>query len=197
MLVRQLGDQLYTFDVVKDPKALPADSAIICLAGGKHRIESALKLFAEGVGSHLLIVGAGRRATPATVIRSHGAELSFSPERFARIQVETESRNTIENAFAVREFLHAHPEIRNVVLVTSGYHMRRARFMITHQVQPRVTILPLAATSAAADVIDRGNWWHSWLGINLTMREYAKFLLAAFVLPKVGDAPEGEASPAP
>ncbi|MGZ3711362.1 MAG: YdcF family protein, partial [Bdellovibrionota bacterium] len=156
------------------------------LAGGKFRIEAALSLFEAGIGDELFIIGAGKKATPYSLTRVNTPELlhKIPEDRFARIQVETESRNTIENAFAVKKLLLQKPDVKNVILITSSYHMRRAQFILENQIPSGVRVIPFTSPNEA---IERSNWWHTWLGIQLTVREYMKFLLASFVLPKIGD----------
>lgn len=44
----------------------------------------------------------------------------------ADILLEDKSRNTFENAQLTRQVLRQHPELKSFVLVTSGFHMRRA-----------------------------------------------------------------------
>ena len=183
--IRFLGDNLYDYPTAADADSLPKDSAILCLAGGKFRIEAAFSLYARGIGDSLVIIGAGKKATPQSLARLHAPDVQISAERFAKIQVETESRNTIENAFAVKKFLRENPTVKNVVLITSGYHMRRAQFMIESQLSSNA--LKIFAFTPPAEGIGLTNWWHSWLGIQLTTREYVKFLLASFLLPKIGD----------
>jgi uncharacterized SAM-binding protein YcdF (DUF218 family) len=184
--IRLLGDKLYDFPVNPGPLEIPKNSAIVVLAGGKFRIEAALSLYEAGIGDELFIIGAGKKATPYSLTRVNSPELlhKIPEDRFAQIQVETESRNTIENAFAVKKLLAQKPEVKNIILITSSYHMRRSQFIFENQIPASVKILPFTSPSEA---IERSNWWHSWLGIQLTVREYTKFILASFVLPKIGD----------
>lgn len=183
--VRLLGDRLYQYPLNPNLTELPKDATIICLAGGKFRVEAAYSLYANGVGEQLLVVGAGKKSTPQLLGRAHadGAAQSISQERFGRIQVETESRNTIENAFAVARFLEQNPQVKNIVLVTSGYHMRRAQMMIQTQVHREIRLIPYTPPS---DALNQGNWWHTWLGIEVTTVEYVKFLLASLLIPRLG-----------
>lgn len=183
--IRLLGDLLYYYPANPDLKNLPKDAAIICLAGGKFRVEAAYSLYAEGVGRQLLIVGAGKKSTPQLLGRAHadGAAKAISEDRFSRIQVETESRNTIENAFAVARFLEQNPNVNEIVLVTSGYHMRRALMMIESQVHRPVKLIPY---TPPADSLHQKNWWHTWLGIEVTTVEYVKFVLASLLIPRLG-----------
>ncbi len=183
--VRYAGDHLYDYPVNPDPAALPKNSVVICLAGGKQRIEAAFSLFADGVGESLYIVGAGKNANPAALSRMQAEKVAqkISWDRFDKILVETESRNTMENAFVVKRFLEQHPGTKTIVLVTSSYHMRRARFMIAHQIPLDVNIIPYAP---AGTEFERATWWQSWNGISVTTVEYFKFLLASFLVPRLG-----------
>jgi uncharacterized SAM-binding protein YcdF (DUF218 family) len=185
VLIRVLGDRLYQYPVNPDLKDLPRDAANVCLAGGKFRVEAAYSLYANGVGDRMMIVGAGKKSTPQLLGRAHadGATQSISQERFSRIQVETESRNTIENAFAVARFMEQNPQVKTIVLVTSGYHMRRAQMMIQTQVHREIKLIPYTPPS---DALNQGNWWHTWLGIEVTTVEYVKFLLASLLIPRLG-----------
>ena len=183
--IRIYGDNLYEYPADPDPLTLPKNSLIVCLAGGKHRIETAFSLFADGVGEHLFIVGAGKRATAAALSRIQAAKVAqkISWDRFDKIQVESDSRNTIENAFVVKKFLDQNPNVKNIVLVTSTYHMRRAMFMIAQQISANVNIIPYTPLNAE---IAQDNWWQSWLGISVTTEEYFKYLMARFLIPKLG-----------
>jgi uncharacterized SAM-binding protein YcdF (DUF218 family) len=180
--IRLLGDHLYEFPGNPDLKALPEKTVVICLAGGKFRVEAAYSLFAQGVGEQLLIIGAGKKSTAAGLGKAHAEAVleKISAARFAKIQVETESQNTIENAFAVSRFLQQNPEVSAIMLITSGYHMRRAQMMIENQAGRSVTILPYTPPSEA---IGPGNWWHTWLGIQVTTVEYFKLVLTTLLLP--------------
>lgn len=182
--IRLLGDQLYHYPANPDTAAISNESVIICLAGGKFRVEAAYSLFSKGVGQQMVIVGAGKKSTVSGLAKAHasGALTNIPADRFSRIQVETESRNTIENAFAVSRFLQQNPEVKTVVLVTSGYHMRRAQLMIENQVHGSVSIVPFTPQTEA---IGRDNWWHTWLGIEVTVVEYFKLLLTSLLLPQL------------
>lgn len=183
--IRLLGDNLYNYPANSDPASIPKDAVVICLAGGKQRIESAFSLYADGVGQRLYIVGAGKNASAAALSRMQASQVAqkISWDRFDKIQVETESRNTMENAFVVKRFLEQNPQVKNVVLVTSSYHMRRALFMIALQIRADVKIIPHAPANLE---FERNKWWQSWNGITVTIVEYAKYLLASFLIPRLG-----------
>jgi uncharacterized SAM-binding protein YcdF (DUF218 family) len=180
--IRLIGDNLYDYPENPALPQISKETVIVCLAGGKHRIEAAYALFADGVGSHLFVVGAGKKATAQGLARLQGAEVAqkIPWDRFDRIEVETESKNTIENAFAVKRYLEQNPQVKSILLITSSYHMRRARMMIAEHISADVNIVPY--TPPAAE-IERGNWWHSWLGISMTVVEYVKLQLAKVLMP--------------
>lgn len=176
------GGNLYNFPANPDPLTLPKDSVVICLAGGKHRIEAAFSLFADGVGDRLYIIGAGKKATAAALSRIQATRVAqkISWDRFDKIQVESESRNTIENAFVVKRFLNQAPEAKTVVLVTSSYHMRRALFILSLHLPSNIHVIPY---TPLVQEIDRDSWWQSGLGISVTAEEYFKFLMVKMLLP--------------
>jgi uncharacterized SAM-binding protein YcdF (DUF218 family) len=183
--IRVYGDNLYDYPENLAAENLPKDSVIVCLAGGKYRIEAAFSLYANGVGERLFIVGAGRKATKDGLAKLQAVSTAqkIPWDRFDRILVETESRNTIENAYAVRRFLEANPQVKKILLVTSSYHMRRAKFMIAGQLPHDLEIVPYTPPNGE---IGRTNWWHSWLGISITIEEYFKFLMVKLLLPTLG-----------
>jgi uncharacterized SAM-binding protein YcdF (DUF218 family) len=180
--LRFLGDRLY--DYPASPNPLPKDSLVVCLAGGKYRVEAAFNLFARGVGERLLIVGAGKKSNSFNLAKLHAEEAlqKISAARFRQVEVETESRNTIENAFAVSRYLQQNPGPKNIILITSSYHMRRAQVMIENQVGYEVKVIPYPPEN---EILGGKNWWHTWLGIEITTVEYFKFLLASALVPKL------------
>lgn len=183
--IRLLGDRLYHYPPNREPQAIPKDSVIVCLAGGKHRIETAYRLFASGVGEKLWIIGAGKKSTVMGLARAQAIEVAqqIPWDRIDKIQVETESRNTLENAYAVKRLLEQNPGVKSLVLVTSSYHMRRAALMISYNIPPDVGLMPYTPESTD---IELANWWHTWPGISLTTVEYVKLLLVALLLPGLG-----------
>ncbi len=183
--IRIYGDNLYDYQSNPPEDSLKKDASIICLAGGKYRIETAFSLYARGVGDRMYIVGAGKKATKAGLAKLQAVETAqkIPWDRFDRILVETESRNTIENAFAVKRYLEQNPQIKKIILVTSSFHMRRAEFMISSQLPHDVEIIPYTPLNTE---IGRDNWWQTWLGITVTTEEYFKLLMVKLLVPALG-----------
>lgn len=175
---------LYDFPKNPELSRLPDGTAIICLAGGKKRVEAAFQLYGQGVGKRMLIIGAGPKSTLLGLARAHAPEIAarLGGDRLANAAVETDSRNTIENAFAVESFLRKNPDVKAILLVTSAYHMRRAQLLIELQAKRPVTVIPYAPEN---DAIELTNWWRSWVGIEMTILEYFKLVLARVLVPRL------------
>ena len=183
--IRVQGDNLYAYPTNQELKELPSNATIICLAGGRGRIDTAFDLFSRAVGRELVIIGVGPKTSLYQLIQasSHPSAAKISAERLAKITLEKESRNTIENAYAVDRYLKTNPQVKEIVLITSSYHMRRSLYIFESLLGSSVRIIPYTPEKES---IDPKGWWGSWIGIQVTVVEYAKYLFARFVIPKLG-----------
>lgn len=182
LLGRIAGDSLYDIPPTKLEK-LGSGTLIVCLAGGKGRVQAALSMYAEGKGLALFVAGAGPRTSREALIREHLtneiAEKLLDSRR-QNIVVETQSRNTIENAYAVSRFLRVNPEITDIILITSAYHMRRSQLIFETAIGRSVGIHPVAAKESTYSL---ETWSESLLGITLTLEESFKLWLARLFIP--------------
>ena len=183
--IRLLGTFLYDYPPAPAKDQIPKDSLIVCLAGGRGRVHAALDLFSEGVGAELFIVGAGPHTNVQTILKNILAAPDapkISVARMQKVLLEKDSRNTIENAYAVENFLRQNPQVHDVVLITSSYHMRRSLLILQSLLRKEVHVVPY---SPPKEPIDAANWWQSFLGIEVTVVEYSKFLLAKILIPNL------------
>jgi uncharacterized SAM-binding protein YcdF (DUF218 family) len=105
------------------------------------RIVTAARL-QKRLGLPVLISGGrsfGGRAPEAPVVRRVLADLGVPAER---IVVEERSRDTFENAAFTRRILDRYG-VRRAILVTSAFHMRRARFLFERE---GITVVPFPAS---------------------------------------------------
>lgn len=108
-------------DATTEPPAAGAD-AIFVLTGDENRIAEGFRAWREGKGRFLYILGAGRDARLEQVLPG----LPDVPLRDReRVRLEGWSRNTFENAISAKSFVMVNG-YRNVILVTSDYHVPRA-----------------------------------------------------------------------
>ncbi len=104
------------------PPAGAAD-AIFVLTGGENRIAEGYRAWREGKGRYLFILGAGRDARLEQILPGRPV---LGPGDLERVRLEGWSRNTFENAISAKSFVMMHG-YRSVILVTSDYHVPRAR----------------------------------------------------------------------
>ncbi len=102
----------------------------IYIARGADRVLHTLLLWRRGRCREILIAGGSGALRPTAGVASEAAELRgllrMSGVPDSVIFVEETSRNTRENALNVARLLLRHPHWQRRLLVTSGFHMRRA-----------------------------------------------------------------------
>ena len=121
-------DDLSSCDVSPSGSAPCAEAdAIIAVSGGNTptRAQEAIDLYKSGWAPVIIFSGAAKDTSGpsnAAVMRRQAIESGVSP---SNILAEEYSRTTKENAKLTRDLLDTH-SIDRVILVTSGYHQRRA-----------------------------------------------------------------------
>jgi uncharacterized SAM-binding protein YcdF (DUF218 family) len=113
-----------------------AADAILVLTGGENRIAEGFRAWNEGKGKELFILGAGREATLSSILP---AGMEISPAELLRIHIEGWSQNTLENAFSAKSAVVSRG-YREVILVTSDYHVPRAYLAMRKILPPDVSI---------------------------------------------------------
>lgn len=88
------------------------------------------------------------------------------------------AENTREEAEAIAQFISAHGWKR-ILVVTSNYHTRRARFILA-RVLPAGT--DLRVIPASDSEYDPGNWWRTRAGTKLFFREMGGMVVAMWEL---------------
>jgi uncharacterized SAM-binding protein YcdF (DUF218 family) len=165
--------------VVDDP--LEHSDAIVVLGDDDYsgdRAARAAELYRQGWAP--VVVASGRMLRPYAGIaelEAHDLEADGVPQS-AVVQFAQRAEDTREEAIALRG-LFAQRGWRNVVIVTSNYHTRRARFIFSHvlpsDVQSRVA-------SAPDSNYDPGGWWYYRQGIKLFSSECVSYLVARWEL---------------
>lgn len=117
--------------------------AILVLTGGENRIAEGFRAWKEGKGKELFILGAGREATLSSILPA-GTEVS--PAELMRIHIEGWSETTLENAFSAKSAVVSQG-YREVILVTSDYHVPRAYLALRKVLPPGVSISVIPVVS--------------------------------------------------
>lgn len=121
----------------------PRTDAIVVITGGGGRIEHAVDMLEQRKGKRLLIAGADPAVTKNDLVRRLGGQ-----RKLVRCCVDlgSESVDTRSNAEEARRWLER-KNYRSARLITSDWHMRRAAYEFSRQLDGKVVIVPDAVKS--------------------------------------------------
>ena len=105
-------------------EATARTDGIVVITGGPGRIEHGIALLAEGKGKRMLVAGADPAVTKDDLVRRLGGKRRLLQ---CCVDLGSESVDTRSNAEETRRWLDRRG-YRSVRLVTSDWHMRRARY---------------------------------------------------------------------
>ena len=125
LLFYALGFVLFAFTLGKPASAdAPATDAAIVLTGGPGRIEHAIEVVRNHQAKRLLVDGVDPSVTKADLARRIPGS---RPWLACCVDLGSESVDTRSNAEEAGRWLAGH-DYRSVRLITSDWHMRRARY---------------------------------------------------------------------
>ena len=153
----------FTWEVFSlKPKQTTTD-AVVVLAGGKGRIEEGVRLYRAGGGSALYLIGLDPSVRKRDLVKEQPGE---------QIILENMSSNTLENALYARDLL-ARRQVRSLQLITSRYHMLRARLIFRNVLPKDIAIYPHPVDSRNL----REDWWRYGGSFRLLFIEFYKYYL--------------------
>ena len=146
--------------------------AIVVISGGDTtaRTDEAIRLFQQSWADYIVFSGAAadkEGPSNAAAMKAHALEQGI-PE--ARTIIEEQSETTKQNAVQVRSQLEQ-LGIDDIILVTSGYHMRRAGLEFAGELGSDITIRrhPVPRDKQWSEI-----WWMTPWGWWLAVGELAK-----------------------
>ncbi len=166
------------FAASAEQAAAPAPHAdgIVVLTGGADRVETALRLLQAGGGDRLLVSGVAHGAG----LHDLGRRLDFDPASLAAlVTIGHAATSTYGNAEETAAWVQVNA-IRSLIVVTAGYHMRRALLEL-RRAMPAVALHPWPVEAPAMHMPGR---------MRLLGWEYAKYLAAWCGLSQPFDARE-------
>jgi len=179
-LLLAAGD-IYDYRDDFDADVLKNADVILCLAGGRGRIAYAARVWSDARESRLsakikapifYLAGVGI-GTEFKNLKEFGIPESILEELHQdTVIIEGVSQNTYENAQLFRSFARQQGW-KKVLVVTSSYHMKRARFILQKTLDPDVQIF---SKSSLVESYDDQHWRTSFRGIVVTFVEYIKWL---------------------
>src|SRR6202162_3242823 len=165
--------------VVEDP--LQQSDALLLLSDDNFfadRATRASELYLQKLAP--VVVASGRRLRPSAVIaelREHDLiERGVPKERIIRFPHDAD--NTREEAQALRA-LAVEKSWHSVIVVTSNYHTRRARYIFQRVFPESVTV---RVASARDGEFDPEHWWENRKSLKEFTRELAAMVVAAWEL---------------
>ncbi|WP_019084489.1 YdcF family protein [Komagataeibacter europaeus] len=168
VLAWMAGLAWFTRDAMRPPARPPHVDGIVALTGGQGRIDESLRLLAQGDADRLLISGVDLHATLADFLRHQPQPTPLA--LWMRTTLGHSATSTLGNADETAAWVRAY-HIRSLVVVTAGYHIRRAMMEIARTV-PDVRLYGYPIQSPALQHL-----LHP-ATIRLMVTEYDKWLLA-------------------
>ncbi len=142
LLVYMLGYALFVVMLPQPAEGARTD-AVVVLTGGAGRIERGLETLRAGHARRMFISGVQRTVRPVELAAQHNVD----PRLFdCCIDLGREAVDTRSNADEVAHWLDRHG-FRTVRLITTDWHMPRARFEVRKRVGDEVVILSDAVQS--------------------------------------------------
>jgi uncharacterized SAM-binding protein YcdF (DUF218 family) len=156
-------------DGLRSPDALPdVDGIVVWTGPGGGRLETAGRMLEDGHGERLLVSGVNPSLTQDKVADLAGLS---EERRLCCLDVDYAALDTRGNARETASWAKA-LDYDHVILVTSAYHMPRARVEIAQEIGGlRVTPVPVQSS-------DRTIWWRDGGRFRRLLGEYGKYLLS-------------------
>ena len=144
LLLYALGFVLFAFTLGKPAKASAAKTdAAVVLTGGSGRIQHAIDVLREGKVRRVLVAGADPAVTKADIGRRVSGGRGLLK---CCVDLGSESVDTRSNAEEASRWLSRH-HYASVRLITSDWHMRRARYEFQKVLGPRYRLVTDAVRS--------------------------------------------------
>jgi uncharacterized SAM-binding protein YcdF (DUF218 family) len=167
------------FWVIDEPAA--QSDALIVLGGDNYsadRAFHAVELYRQGVAP--IVVASGqmlRQNVSLAEIMAHDLQ-QFGVPAASIVKLSHRADNTREEAVEAAHLIEAR-HWKRIVIVTSNYHARRARFIYGRVLPANVTVRVSAARDSE---FDPANWWHTRLGQKLFFTELVGYVVAKWEL---------------
>ena len=164
------------------PVASGRTDAIVVLTGGSERLDTGLRLLAEGLAGKVFVSGVARGVDMATLLR---VARRHPEELVCCIAIGYQADNTAGNARETAVWMR-NQGYTSLRLVTAGYHMPRS-LLEFRRAMAKMVIVPHPVFPPQ---FKRSRWW-LWPGTaSLLISEYSKYLLARLKPGEGGEVQE-------
>jgi uncharacterized SAM-binding protein YcdF (DUF218 family) len=142
LLFYLLGFMIFSF-TLGSPAGEERTDAVVVITGGPGRIEHAVDVLADGRAKRLLIAGADPSVTKPDLIRRLGGKSKLVN---CCVDLGSESVDTRSNAEEAKRWMERRG-YKSMRLITSDWHMRRARYEFRRVLAGKFDVLPDAVRS--------------------------------------------------
>ena len=154
--------------------SLSKSDVIVAVSGGDTpaRTEEAIRLYKEGWARKIIFSGAALDTSGPSNAAAMKRQAVTEGVPAEDVLLDEVSTNTFENALAVREIVRREG-MKQIILVTSPYHQRRAYVTFRAKLGPETKILN---HSAVDERWRRSAWWANDYSYRITLDELQKTL---------------------
>lgn len=180
-----IGYVLHVLRLTPVAPVAKADGIVVLTGTGGGRIATGASLLEQGYGERLLVSGV-HKDTPRSDIKTL---MAISDDSFSCcVDLGYDAQNTIGNADEAADWARS-MGYQTLIIVTSDYHMPRARI----ELEKAMGDITLISYPVAPPDMPKSSWWRSGDVLSRLVREYFKL-----VIIYIRDAGErSERSPAP
>jgi uncharacterized SAM-binding protein YcdF (DUF218 family) len=138
LLLYLLGFILFSV-TLGSPASTARTDAVVVITGGPGRIEHGVDVLAKGYAGRMLISGTDPSVTKPDLVRRLGKRSKKLVD--CCVDLGSESVDTRSNAEEAKRWLDKH-RYKSVRLVTSDWHMRRARYEFRRVMRGKYELIP-------------------------------------------------------
>jgi uncharacterized SAM-binding protein YcdF (DUF218 family) len=155
LLVYALGFVLFAFTLGKPaPANAAATDAAVVLTGGAGRLEHAIEVLKDHKAGRLLVAGADPAVTKPDLARRIAGSRKWLA---CCVDLGSESVDTRSNAEEAGRWLAKH-DYKSLRLVTSDWHMRRARYEFSKGLGGKYKVVPDAVRTEPSFILLFGEY---------------------------------------
>jgi len=171
--------------LVIDDRLQPADVIFVLNSDVDTRPFRAVELYKQGLAPVVAIARAENTPVVDLGLVPNDTDISVGvmeklgvpAEKIIVLPVSGGVTSTFDEASALRKYVDAN-QIHKIILVTSAFHTRRARWIFEKTLAGLPVILEMAAVPYAR--FDQTNWWRNETGLITLNNEYIKLFFYFF-----------------
>jgi len=163
-----------------------ADAIIVLSSGPPWRNKKAAQLYHQGLATRVITLGdsyydhllpvLGQRLTDAELNAKILAQYGVPRPHIVPLPEKVEG--TYDEALILWRYIEQKDSIRSIIIVTSGFHSRRAKW-IFRRILTNNPIRIMVVEAESPD-LNAANWWRREKGVMAVFNEYVKFAYYLF-----------------